>query len=352
MEENTITTIQDAIDELQQDKENLGNTLITKFGVQEQDIVEDGEITSSGLKDENGNWKKLSAWKTIVNNTNVDADTVDGKHASEFADISKLSKVATSGSYNDLSDKPTIPSWVTNTEPSYVKYTAQTLTDTQKTQVKTNLGLQVLNYHINDLTHYRLNSSLKDEFTLSYTYNGVLCKTTNVWTDANAKVFQLVGHRDSPRNRYMFYIVVTYRSDSQVDLSREAILADSYRESKHQISIGYPGNPIDAHFYITGQCVGLTSTATELYAGMYSGITYTYTNPVTVLNIGWDAVDGFHAIDYYKEEELHIFKVASPNIQVYINEDYKMIGDFSNFDTTKTYVLSLKSHIAIIEEAN
>lgn len=48
-----------------------------------------------------------------------------------------LAAVATSGSYNDLSDKPTIP-----TVPSdIVRYnTTQSLTDTQKTRARTNIG--------------------------------------------------------------------------------------------------------------------------------------------------------------------------------------------------------------------
>lgn len=53
-----------------------------------------------------------------------------------------LATVATSGSYNDLSNKPTIPtksSW--NYDDVYVKYNAaQTLTDAQKSQARTNIG--------------------------------------------------------------------------------------------------------------------------------------------------------------------------------------------------------------------
>lgn len=53
-----------------------------------------------------------------------------------------LATVATSGSYNDLSNKPTIPtksSW--NYDDVYVKYTAsQSLTDAQKSQARTNIG--------------------------------------------------------------------------------------------------------------------------------------------------------------------------------------------------------------------
>ena len=53
-----------------------------------------------------------------------------------------LATVATSGSYNDLADTPTIPtktSW--NYDDTYVKYSAaQSLTDTQKSQARANIG--------------------------------------------------------------------------------------------------------------------------------------------------------------------------------------------------------------------
>lgn len=53
--------------------------------------------------------------------------------------VSGLAKVATSGSYNDLSNKPTIPT-------NYVKYTVQTLTDDQKSQARSNIGAGTSNF--------------------------------------------------------------------------------------------------------------------------------------------------------------------------------------------------------------
>lgn len=50
--------------------------------------------------------------------------------------IADLASVASSGDYNDLINKPTIPSSVTDV----VKYTAQSLTDAQKTQARQNIG--------------------------------------------------------------------------------------------------------------------------------------------------------------------------------------------------------------------
>ena len=50
--------------------------------------------------------------------------------------IAELATVANSGDYNDLINKPTIPSAVTDV----VKYTAQSLTDAQKTQARQNIG--------------------------------------------------------------------------------------------------------------------------------------------------------------------------------------------------------------------
>ena len=59
-----------------------------------------------------------------------------------------LKTVATSGSYNDLTNKPTIPtksSW--NYDDTYVKYsTAQSLTEAQKTQARTNIGAGTSNF--------------------------------------------------------------------------------------------------------------------------------------------------------------------------------------------------------------
>lgn len=49
------------------------------------------------------------------------------------ANSEDLAQVATSGSYNDLSNKPAIPT-------DYVKYTAQTLTQAQKSQARSNIG--------------------------------------------------------------------------------------------------------------------------------------------------------------------------------------------------------------------
>lgn len=55
------------------------------------------------------------------------------------ANSAELATVATSGSYNDLSDKPTIPT-------DYVKYTAQSLTAAQKSQARTNIGAGTSNF--------------------------------------------------------------------------------------------------------------------------------------------------------------------------------------------------------------
>lgn len=58
---------------------------------------------------------------------------------SAYAKKSDLAQVATSGNYNDLSNKPTIPT-------DYVKYTAQTLTDAQKSQARSNIGAGTSNF--------------------------------------------------------------------------------------------------------------------------------------------------------------------------------------------------------------
>lgn len=69
-----------------------------------------------------------------------------------YAKTTDLAKVSTSGSYNDLTDKPTIPENV-------VRYTAQTLTETQKTQARTNIGAGTSSFDGN----YNSLSNLPDE---------------------------------------------------------------------------------------------------------------------------------------------------------------------------------------------
>ena len=71
--------------------------------------------------------------------------------------ITGLATVATSGSYNDLTNKPTIPtksSW--NYDDAYVKYSAsQSLTDTQKSTARANIGAGTSSFSgsYNDLTN-------------------------------------------------------------------------------------------------------------------------------------------------------------------------------------------------------
>lgn len=55
------------------------------------------------------------------------------------ANSADLAQVATSGNYDDLSNKPPIPT-------DYVKYTAQTLTDAQKSQARSNIGAGTSNF--------------------------------------------------------------------------------------------------------------------------------------------------------------------------------------------------------------
>lgn len=71
--------------------------------------------------------------------------------------VSGLAKVATSGSYNDLANKPTIPT-------DYVKYTVQTITDAQKSQARSNIGAGTSSFsgNYNDLSN-------KPTFSLSGT---------------------------------------------------------------------------------------------------------------------------------------------------------------------------------------
>lgn len=83
-----------------------------------------------------------STARTISYNTIGAAASSHTHKKSEITDFPTLAAVATSGSYNDLNNKPTIPtksSW--NYDDIYVKYSVeQLLDDTQKEQARSNIG--------------------------------------------------------------------------------------------------------------------------------------------------------------------------------------------------------------------
>ena len=126
--------------------------------------------TKVGKKDASGNLIPLSQLDFLNAN---DADTLDGKHASDFALKSSVPTsfapvdaeknvqsdwtVTDSTSDAFIKNKPTIPtksSW--NYDDAYVKYSAtQSLTDAQKSTARTNIGAGTSNFsgNYNDLTN-------------------------------------------------------------------------------------------------------------------------------------------------------------------------------------------------------
>ena len=74
-----------------------------------------------------------------LNTNNTTAQDANASEAIAGSGTINLHKVAKTGSYNDLSNKPTIPT-------DYVKYTAQTLTDAQKSQARSNIGAGTSNF--------------------------------------------------------------------------------------------------------------------------------------------------------------------------------------------------------------
>lgn len=94
--------------------------------------------------------------------------------------VSGLAKVATSGSYNDLSNKPTIPT-------DYVKYTAQTLTTAQKTQARSNIGAGTSSFSgsYNDLTNKPTIPTVNNG-TLTIQKNGTTVATFSANQSGNA----------------------------------------------------------------------------------------------------------------------------------------------------------------------
>lgn len=97
-------------------------------------------ITASELSYLDGVISNIQAQLNAKGTSNFTGYTSSNKLA--VSNISGLATVATSGSYNDLSNKPTIPtksSW--NYDDAYVKYSAaQSLTDAQKSQARSNIG--------------------------------------------------------------------------------------------------------------------------------------------------------------------------------------------------------------------
>ena len=68
----TITgpSIQSEINSINEAKENLAQSLINKFGVQGQDILDgNGNVVTSGLANSDGSLKRIASWSLVVDNT-------------------------------------------------------------------------------------------------------------------------------------------------------------------------------------------------------------------------------------------------------------------------------------------
>lgn len=122
-----------------------------------QDKLSDGQMTAANSGITAAKVTKYDGYENIINGKQ-DAITASNKLSVSL--ISGLAKVATSGSYNDLEDKPSIPdvsgkqdkltagsnitisgNTISATVPTdVVKYTAQTLTTAQKSQARSNIG--------------------------------------------------------------------------------------------------------------------------------------------------------------------------------------------------------------------
>ena len=70
----TITgpSIQSEINSINEAKENLAQSLINKFGVQGQDILDgNGNVVTSGLANSDGSLKRIASWSLVVDNTSL-----------------------------------------------------------------------------------------------------------------------------------------------------------------------------------------------------------------------------------------------------------------------------------------
>lgn len=135
-----------------------------------------------------------STARTISYNTIGAAASSHTHKKSEITDFPTLAAVATSGSYNDLNNKPTIPtksSW--NYDDAYVKYSAaQSLDDTQKAQARSNIGAAAGNHTHN----YLEKTTYEKSAELACGSNGLVCLgkfgayDTNITIELNSTTSQ------------------------------------------------------------------------------------------------------------------------------------------------------------------
>lgn len=118
----------------------LVNDNLVKYDGTNQTLVDTGKKISDFATVAQVNAKQNALTETQL--AAVDSGITEAKRTkydgydeiiNQKANSADLAQVATSGSYNDLSNKPAIPT-------DYVKYTAQTLTQAQKSQARSNIG--------------------------------------------------------------------------------------------------------------------------------------------------------------------------------------------------------------------
>ena len=124
----------------------LVNDNLVKYDGTNQTLVDTGKKISDFATAAQVNAKQNALTKTQL--AAVDSGITEAKRTkydgyeeiiNQKVNSADLAKVATSGSYNDLLNKPAIPT-------DYVKYTAQTLTDAQKSQARSNIGAGTSNF--------------------------------------------------------------------------------------------------------------------------------------------------------------------------------------------------------------
>jgi len=103
-------------------------------------------------------WAPNSVVINSTGTTLADIFNSSNKIKANYLDLSGLATVATSGSYNDLSNKPTIPTADSGlTNDRYVRFdtASQGLNSTQKSNARTNIGAGTSNFsgNYNDLSN-------------------------------------------------------------------------------------------------------------------------------------------------------------------------------------------------------
>lgn len=159
---NIIGTMSDQTD-LKNALDAKQDTLVS--GTNIKTINNQSVVGSGNIEINSGVWGNitgtLSDQTDLKNALDAKQDVIDASHKLPASNVSGLANVATSGSYEDLSNKPTIPAAQVNSDWSAVSGVAQILN-------KPNLATVATSGNYNDLSNKPALGSLADQDTVNY----------------------------------------------------------------------------------------------------------------------------------------------------------------------------------------